>query len=271
MRLFLLTVLPFSGAFVLPSSHRSSCLNALQRLEDSAVSLKIDVPGTATKASFDKVCRELSKNANIPGFRKGSTIPPKILQQTLSSKAGPYALETQAINELLATLVEPALSAENVQPIGQPSPIVPAEELAKTFTPGEEMELEIRCDVWPEIEWTGERPYVGLKGEYRRPPVDESKLEAALNDLKERFAKLEPITDENHVLVMGNACKVNMQGYMAENGEKGEALPNAASGDNVEVILGQGRYMEGLVEGVLGSKVGDMVQVSVNFPDVSAR
>jgi len=89
--------------------------------------------------------------------------------------------------------------------------------------------------------------------------------------LKERYATLEPIDEPDHELQMGDACTVNMDGYMAdENGNKGEPLPNAASGDSVEVVLGEGRYMEGLVEGLVGAKVGETRTVSVSFPDVSA-
>merc|ERR1712176_1284493 len=67
---------------------------------------------------------------------------------------------------------------------------------------------------------------------------------------------------------MGDACRINMEGYMATaDGKKGEKLPDAASGDNVEVILGEGRYMTGLVEGLLGAKVSDKKEVTVTFPD----
>merc|ERR1712176_1403219 len=66
----------------------------------------------------------------------------------------------------------------------------------------------------------------------------------------------------------GDACVVNMVGYMAnEDGvTKGDPLPNAASGDKVDVVLGKGRYMEGLVEGIVGGKVGDTREVKVSFP-----
>ena len=55
----------------------------------------------------------------------------------------------------------------------------------------------------------------------------------------------------------------------SSDGEKGEKLPDAASGDDVEVILGPGRYMEGLVEGLEGGKVGETKTVNVRFPAVS--
>ena len=77
--------------------------------------------------------------------------------------------------------------------------------------------------------------------------------------------------EEGATLSMGDACTVNMVGYMAEaDGKtKGDPLPNTASGDNVEIVLGDGLYMEGLVEGIVGAKVGDSRTVYVAFPDVS--
>lgn len=241
----------------------------ITRLENSAVSVDIPVPGAATKAAYDKVCAELSKTIQIPGFRKGSKLPPAVLEQSMAAKGGRNAIKIQAISELIAQLVEPALREQALDPIGQPRLGIPAEELAVSFVPGEPMTLQVQCDVWPEIQWKG--AYTGLTGKYQRKPFDETKLQTALRDLKERYVTLEPITDAAHVLQMGDACTVNMVGYMAADANgttKGEPLPNAASGDRVAVVLGQGLYMEGLVEGLVGAKVGDMVAVTVTFPEV---
>jgi trigger factor len=166
--------------------------------------------------------------------------------------------------------VEPALKEQALDAIGKPTLQVTAEEFDEIFKPGEPLNLMVQCDVWPEIQWKAapegqEKPYTG-----NRKPFNQEKLDLALRDLKERYATLAPIDDADHVLAMGDACTVNMEGYMAtKDGQKGEPLPNAASGDRVEVILGPGRYMDGLVEGLVGGKKGDKVVVSVNFPEVS--
>jgi trigger factor len=261
------------SSFLLATVDSKGRETIVNRLKDSAVEIHIPVPGSATKAAYDKVCMELSKQISVPGFRKGSKIPPQVLEQAMSAKGGRNALRVQAINELTNQLVEPALKEQALDPIGQPVLVVPAEELAESFQPGEALTLEVKCDVWPEIQWKTvegkDKPYVGLTGKYSRKPFDQAKLDRALNDLKERYATLEPISDPSHVLQMGDACVVNMEGFLATDaGEKGDPLPNAASGDRVEVVLGQGRYMEGLVEGLVGAKVGDTVQVKVSFPDV---
>lgn len=248
----------------------SSASVTVTRLENSAVSIEIPVPGASTKAAYDKVCNELSKTIQIPGFRKGSKLPPAVLEQSMAASGGRNAIKIQAINELITQLVEPALRGQDLDPIGQPRLAVPAEELAQHFIPGETLTIAVQCDVWPEIQWTG--AYTGLTGTYQRKPFDETKLQTALRDLKERYATLVPITDASHVLSTGDACTVNMVGYMATpEGGKGEPLPNAASGDRVEVILGPGRYMEGLVEGLVGARVGETVAVTVTFPEVRSR
>ena len=269
----------FVSKRVLDMSHMysSSALwaSTLERLPDSAVQVKITAPGKATKAAYDKVSTELSKSITIAGFRKGSKIPPQVLEQAMSAKGGRNALRVQAINELIATLLEPALKEEHgLEPIGKPTLVTPAEELAKGFVPGEDLEIQVRCDVWPDIQWKSaadgkEKPYFGLTGSYKRKPFNQAKFDKALNDLMERYAQLVPIDDANHALEMGDACVVNMEGFMAtEDGKKGDPLPNAASGDRVEVIMGTGRYMTGLVEGLIGAKVGDTRTVSVTFPSV---
>jgi Bacterial trigger factor protein (TF)/FKBP-type peptidyl-prolyl cis-trans isomerase len=256
----------------------SSSAVVVTRLADSSVEIEIPVPGSATKAAYDKVCNELSKNIQIPGFRKGSRIPPQVLEQTMAAKGGRNALKVRAINELLLQLVEPTMKEQSLQPIGQATLKIPAEELADSYKPGQELRLPVKCDVWPEIEWKGGNleetaAYVGLEATYKRKPFNQAKMDLALRDLKERYATLEPIEDADYALQMGDACTVNMDGYMAKASAdgtltKGEPLPNAASGDRVEVVLGKGRYMEGLVEGLVGAKVGETRTVNVNFPEV---
>lgn len=268
-----------SASLVFMSAAATESSSELKRLPESAVEVTLKVPGRATKAAYDKVTIDLSKKVSIPGFRKGSKIPPQVLEQAMSAKGGRNALRVEAINSLLNQLIEPAIKDEHgLEPIGQPTLVTPAEEVADDFKPGEPLDLVVRCDVWPDIQWTdasgeGNKPYLGLKAKYQRKPFDQGRFDTALNDLKERYATLQP-AEEGAALAMGDSCRVNMEGYMAQENEdgtttKGEPLPGAASGDNVEVILGKGRYMEGLVEGLVGAQVGDERTVTVSFPQVS--
>ncbi len=265
------------------STAESKKSSSLKRLPDSAVELTLHIPSTATSAAYDKTLSEVAKKVSIPGFRKGAKIPPQVLENAWAKQGGKKVLKTMTINDLCGELIGQTLKEEyELEPIGQPTLVTPAEQLAEGFTPGEELEVVVKCDVWPEIQWksklvdgqessssTTTKPYFGLKGTYKRKPFNQVRFDAALRDLTERYAKLETFEDDSQPLAMGDACKVNMVGYMATpNGEKGERLPDAASGDDVEVILGGGRYMVGLVEGLEGGKIGETKTVKVRFPDV---
>ena len=246
--------------------------STIVRKPDSAVEITLTAPGPATKAAYDKACLEISKTISIPGFRKGAKIPPAVIENAMAAKGGKHSLRTQAIQTLLNQLLEPALKEEhNLEPVGQPSLVTPADELAEGFKPGEPIEMVVACDVWPDISWKeteGDKPYHGLKASYTRKPFDEARFNQALKDLAERYAVTEP-APEGRELAMGDSCIVDMNGFMAgEDGtSKADPLPDAASGDDVEVILGDGRYMDGLVDGLLGAKVGETKTIYVSFPE----
>lgn len=243
------------------------------RKPDSAVEITLTAPGSATKLAYDRACAEVAKTIDIPGFRKGAKIPPAVIENAMAQKGGKYTLRTQAIQALLNQLLETALKEEhNLEPVGQPSLVTNSEELAAVYKPGEPIEMVVACDVWPDIAWKesegDQKPYYGLKATYDRKPFDDARFNQAMKDLAERYA-VTVAAPEGTILAKGDSCVVDMQGFMAgEDGtSKGEPLPDAASGDNVEVILGDGRYMDGLVQGLIGAKVGDTKTIYVSFPE----
>lgn len=189
----------------------------------------------------------------------------------MASKGGRNAIRVEAIKALLAKLVDIAVKEEHkLDPIGQPVTLIPLETLAESFVPGKDFTMGVKCDVWPTLKWAEseeEKPYHGLSGKYSRKPYDETKFNLAMKDLRDRYAVLEDMPDGTK-LDWGDACTVNMVGYMSNDaGDKLEPLPNAASGENVEVVLGKGRYMEGLVEGLVGAAVGETKTVQTAFPE----
>ena len=69
----------------------------------------------------------------------------------------------------------------------------------------------------------------------------------------------------------GNQLIANMNGFMATpEGEKGEPLPAVAGGDGITIPLEQGKFMPGLVEGLMGVKKGETRDITVTFPPRSS-
>jgi len=139
---------------------------------------------------------------------------------------------------------------------------------------GREIPISVECDVWPIVGFKGEG-YKGLKASYTRPPFDQVSYERSLDDLVDRYASLkikEGKEGEDPVLEEGDACVVLMDGFFVDSsapGGKGEPLPEGkASGDQVDIIMKKGRYMEGLVEGLIGAKKDEVRDVKVQFPNI---
>eukprot|EP00173_Palmaria_palmata_P003870 Plantae.Rhodophyta-Palmaria_palmata.ctg4292.p1 GENE.Plantae.Rhodophyta-Palmaria_palmata.ctg4292~~Plantae.Rhodophyta-Palmaria_palmata.ctg4292.p1 ORF type:complete len:401 (-),score=110.70 Plantae.Rhodophyta-Palmaria_palmata.ctg4292:304-1350(-) len=124
-------------------------------------------------------------------------------------------------------------------------------------------------DVWPVAELTGD--YTGLSVTADRAPFDESVVGETLEGLqrKEAFTVLSP---EGTKAEIGKVCVANMVGfYRKDDGERGEPLPDIASGDMIEIKMHIGQYMPGFVEGIVGMECGDMRAVNVEFPVQSSR
>ena len=81
--------------------------------------------------------------------------------------------------------------------------------------------------------------------------------------------------DKDYHLRIGDACEVQMVGYQLNpDGSLGLPLPSMTKGENVlgdrvTVLLKGGKYMPGLVEGLIGMKMGDKISLFVTFPNVS--
>jgi trigger factor len=58
-----------------------------------------------------------------------------------------------------------------------------------------------------------------------------------------------------------------MQGFeRTTSGGKGAPLPNLASGEGVEILLEKGKFMDGMIEGLVGALAGETKTVVVKFP-----
>ncbi|GMI29730.1 hypothetical protein TeGR_g9784, partial [Tetraparma gracilis] len=233
----------------------------------------VTADGKETSKAYSKAVAAAAKEmGTIPGFRKGSKIPAAVIESALAKSGNPLLLVKSALSSLLSSVVEPALkSCASVDPIGVPSLADDEAALAARFAAGEPLELKVRCDVWPAVRFKGGPggavpAYHGLSAAYARRPFDEKRFDQSVLDLRDRQASLRPKA-EGARLEVGDACVVNMRGFLQKpGGGRGEPLPNAASGDRVDVVLTPGKYMEGLVEGLVGAGAGETREVVVAFP-----
>ena len=113
-----------------------------------------------------------------------------------------------------------------------------------------------------------EEMYKGLSVEVEREEFNQEAYDASLLKLRKQFAD---VVDVDDAAATGMQLVVNMNGFLATaDGDKGEPLPSVAGGDGITVPLDEGKFMPGLVEGLVGVKTGETRDISVTFPPRSS-
>jgi len=102
------------------------------------------------------------------------------------------------------------------------------------FAPGKPHVVDVACDLWPTITYTG-KGYKGLAVTVSTGPVDSVKIDAVKKSITERY-KVLASTPLGYSAAMGDVVVADMKGFeKGPDGSKGNPLPAIASGDQVEV------------------------------------
>src|SRR3972149_5696947 len=147
-----------------------------QRLPESQVVLEIEVDPEQMERSLDRAYRKLVQRVAVPGFRKGKT-PRSMLERHV----GRERLVQEALDALIPEVYNRAINENEVDAIGQPTiELLQEEPLAFKAT----------VPVRPTVELSD---YHSLRVERDTVAVDPKDVEAALEDLRHRYAIHEPV------------------------------------------------------------------------------
>jgi trigger factor len=214
-------------------------------LPESRVRVDAEVPADEVERSMERTARQLGASMRIPGFRKGKVPPPVVIR-----RIGREAVLDETVRDAIGRWYVDALSAAAIAPVGDPKlemGDLPAEGQPLTFT----VEIGVR----PEAT-LGE--YEGIEVGRREPTVDEEQVDAEVQQLRERAARVETAeraAGEGDFVVMDYEGKVD-----------GEPFEGGAGRDQM-LELGSGRLIPGFEEQLQGASAGDERTVEVTFPD----
>jgi trigger factor len=116
-------------------------------------------------------------------------------------------------------------------------------------------------DVPPEIR-LGEYSGLSVKAEETQPDPDA--VDKFLEERRTEQATLIPV--ESRPAQMGDVAVVDYTGRFTGEGEESEEIPGAQATD-FQVELGAGRFLEDIVQGIVGMNPGETKEVSVQFPE----
>ncbi len=217
----------------------------LEKREKNRVWAEVEVDGGETTFGFKQAYRKLSEKVSVPGFRKGK-VPPDILRR----RVGEAAILAEALDFLLPHFYLQAVNELNLKPIDKPRvELVSARE-------GENLVFKFEVEVKPEVKVEN---YLGVEVKKISDRVSEEEVEEQLEILRNRFATLKPA--ESRPIKKGDFVVMSFTGKV-----NGQVIESATAQDFV-VELGSGYLMPGFEDKVYGSKPGDILEFSLEFPE----
>lgn len=217
----------------------------VERVENEAT-LKINAPAADVNAGFKKAVQKIANSVNIPGFRKG-----KAPRAIIEMHYGKEAVKQEAFEIVANKAYSDALEQERLIPVEDPK------VEASTFEEGKDMELTIKVTLKPEPE-LGE--YKGLHVDKEEAAVTDEQVEAQMNDLRNRNAKM-VVAEEGHVIEKGDFAIIDFAGTVG-----GEPF-SGGEGKGYPLEVGSNSFIPGFEDQLVGLSKGDSTDVEVTFPE----
>ncbi|NET56444.1 MAG: trigger factor [Symploca sp. SIO2E6] len=233
-----------------------------ERLPDSQLGLEIEIPAETTKKVYEKVVRNLSRSANIPGFRKG-----KVPRQILLQRMGVERIKEAAVEDLVQDSLKQAIEQENIEALGNYKLISKFDELSSKFKPGEPLIFSASVDTPPMVNLSD---YSGLSVKAEETKPEPEAVDKFLEERRVEQATLIPV--ESRPAQMGDVVVVDYTGRFKAEGEEeeGDLIPGGEASD-FQIELEEEKFLPDFVQGIVGMNPEETKEILVTFPEDYAR
>jgi trigger factor len=222
--------------------------------------LFVEIPSAVVDAEIDKVSRDYSKAARIPGFRPGK-VPAKVVRQRFRDQ-----ILHDVAHGLIPRAVDEALRERGVEPVDTPDiRDVVVEE-------GQPLKFTAAFETVPPIE-PGD--YANLTVHRKQAVVSDEAVEQALSQLRERAARYEPV--EGRGVEAGDSVLMDLVRTALKPAEApliivpGQEPPpvetESDKHDNVTVDIGAEANPPGFDEALTGLPAGEEKSFDVSYPE----
>jgi trigger factor len=214
-------------------------------LPESRVRVQAEVTPAEIERRLAQAARQLARNLRVPGFRAGKAPPPVVIQ-----RVGREAVLDEAVRDSLGGWYAAAIDDAHIVPVGEPDL-----DLGELPAQGEPLRFSIEIGVRP-VAKLGE--YKGLEVGKREPAVSDEEIDAEIERIRERSAKLDTV---ERAAAKGDFVVMDFVGSL-----DGEPFAGGEGRDQM-VELGSGRLVPGFEDQLEGAAAGDERTVSISFPE----
>jgi len=210
-------------------------------VNETRKNVRVEIPSDVVDAEIDRIARDYSKKARIPGFRPGKA-PARVIKQRFKDQ-----ILHDVAHDLIPRAMDDALRERGVEPVdtpdvrdvnieeGQPLTFTASFDTVPSFDPGDLATISLR------------RPAVA---------IDEEAVNGALQRLRDRAARHEPV--EGRGVDHGDTVTMDLD----------RTDPNGATDTHkdVSVELGAKANPPGFDEQLLGLEVGATKSFAIHYP-----
>lgn len=209
---------------------------SVRNLEPTKVKLTITVDPEEFAPYLDGARKEIAKQVNVPGFRKGH-VPGKIIDQ----RVGFAAVAGEAVNKAVPDLYSKALEEKKVRPMAQPQ--LDVQDAPSTEKDDTKLKFVATVERRPDIELP---KLEGLEIEVAKPEVTDEDVNNRLETLRKRFGTLVGV---DRPAGKGDFANIDLNATI-----DGESVD---SQEGVSYELGSNTMLDGLDEALDGLSAGE--------------
>jgi trigger factor len=210
----------------------------------------VELDAAAVEAVFDRVTKEIQKEAVLPGFRPGKA------PRDMVAKKYAADIKDEAKRKLIGDNYRKAIEDNKLQIVGYPD----IEEVQ--FERGQPLQFTATVETAPDFQLPD---YKGLPAQLQTKVVTEADVTRALDMLREQHVKYETVA---RPLAGGDVAVVNYTGTC--DGQPLIELAPAAKGlseqKNFWVETKDGAFIPGFAAQLIGAQAGEKRTVNVDFP-----
>lgn len=188
--------------------------------------LSIEIPADVVNKQQEALVQQYSKQARIPGFRKGK-VPASMVRNRFSSE-----ITSDVVEQLVPQYFRDAVLKTGLRPVSQPH------IHGLEFTPGEPIKFKAAFEVLPEFELGN---YKEIKAEKPEINITDEQVDGEIKQLQERQASFDPVNDDRGV-EKGEFVQVSFE---ATPKWVKEAEPKDAAGEGKAEADAEGAGVEG--------------------------
>ena len=204
--------------------------------------MQVQVPAERVSKEIATRLKELSRTARLKGFRPGKA-PITVIRQQFGQQ-----VHREVIGELMQSSFAEAVTRNQLTPAGSPR-IEPT-----SVAEGQDLTYVATFEVFPEVAL---QPIESLSIERVTAEVSEADVDAMIERLRKQQTKYSPVT---RPAADGDKVTVDFVGSIDGNAFAG------GKGENVAIVLGEGRMLPQLEQGLAGASSGESREVGVDFP-----